>query len=100
MSARRPYLTIQDAELRRFTHPRERLPAVLFGVTNPYFEQALKHFPAIVRVSHGMHRTSSSSLLSTSARHVPFQSTAKPDLERDPALLRALAKAGNIDAKV
>ena len=99
LNARRPYFTIQDAELRRYTHARERLPAVLFGVTNPFFEQALKHFPTVVRVSHAVHRVGLSSA-SPAPRHAPFQSTTKQDLERDPVLLRALTKAATIDAKV
>lgn len=48
----RPFFTIHDPEFKEYTGrgPAENPPAVLLGVTNPFFAKALQHWPHIIRI--------------------------------------------------
>ncbi|KAJ1963793.1 hypothetical protein IWQ62_003109 [Dispira parvispora] len=46
----RPYFTIQDSDFKSYVS-KNRIPSnVLLGVSNPFFDQALAHWPHIIRL--------------------------------------------------
>ncbi|KAJ1658061.1 hypothetical protein IWQ61_002648 [Dispira simplex] len=48
----RPYFTIQDSDFKSYVS-KKRIPSnVLLGVSNPFFDQALAHWPHIVRLNN------------------------------------------------
>lgn len=47
----RPYFTIHDSEFKEYTMDSQVPPAVILGVTNPFFAKTLRHWPHIVRVA-------------------------------------------------
>ena len=47
----RPYFTIHDSEFKEYTMDSQSPPAVILGVTNPFFAKTLRHWPHIVRVA-------------------------------------------------
>lgn len=48
----RPYFTIHDSEFKEFTHEcsNRPIPAVILGVTNPFFVKLLKDWPHMLRL--------------------------------------------------
>ncbi|KAI7898126.1 uncharacterized protein BX663DRAFT_525807 [Cokeromyces recurvatus] len=46
----RPYFTIQDSDFKSFVTKNKPLSSLVIGVTNPYFNTAVQHWPNIVRV--------------------------------------------------
>jgi hypothetical protein len=53
----RPYFTIHCPESRDFFDKRKPAPPCILGVTNPVFEQALAHWPHVLRVGRVLSRT-------------------------------------------
>lgn len=49
----RPYFTIHDSEFKEYTTDAPSPPAVILGVTNPFFAKTLQHWPHIIRISNG-----------------------------------------------
>lgn len=49
----RPYFTIHDSEFKEYTMDAPTPPAVILGVTNPFFAKTLQHWPHIIRISNG-----------------------------------------------
>lgn len=49
----RPYFTIHDSEFKEYTTDAPTPPAVILGVTNPFFAKTLQHWPHIIRISNG-----------------------------------------------
>lgn len=49
----RPYFTIHDSEFKEYTTDSPTPPAVILGVTNPFFAKTLQHWPHIIRISNG-----------------------------------------------
>ncbi|KAF3430434.1 hypothetical protein E2986_01197 [Frieseomelitta varia] len=49
----RPYFTIHDSEFKEYTTDAPAPPAVILGVTNPFFAKTLQHWPHIIRISNG-----------------------------------------------
>lgn len=47
----RPYFTIHDSEFKEYTMDSHSPPAVILGVTNPFFAKTLRHWPHILRVA-------------------------------------------------
>lgn len=47
----RPYFTIHDSEFKEYTTDTQNPPAVILGVTNPFFAKTLQHWPHIVRIT-------------------------------------------------
>ncbi|XP_011501868.1 PREDICTED: protein DENND6A [Ceratosolen solmsi marchali] len=47
----RPYFTIHDSEFKEYTMDGQSPPAVILGVTNPFFAKTLRHWPHIIRVA-------------------------------------------------
>lgn len=52
-SDHRPYFTIHDSEFKEYTTDSPAPPAVILGVTNPFFAKTLQHWPHIIRISNG-----------------------------------------------
>lgn len=50
----RPYFTIHDSEFKEYTTDAPSPPAVILGVTNPFFAKTLQHWPHIIRISNGI----------------------------------------------
>ncbi|KAK2167268.1 hypothetical protein LSH36_30g02036 [Paralvinella palmiformis] len=46
----RPYFTIHDSEFREYTTKTQAPPAVILGVTNPFFAKTLQHWPHVLRI--------------------------------------------------
>ncbi|XP_070559229.1 protein DENND6A-like isoform X2 [Ptychodera flava] len=46
----RPYFTIHDSEFKEYTTKTQAPPAVVLGVTNPFFAKTLQHWPHIIRI--------------------------------------------------
>lgn len=46
----RPYFTIHDSEFKEYTSDVAVPPAVILGVTNPFFAKTLQRWPHIIRV--------------------------------------------------
>lgn len=49
----RPYFTIHDSEFKEYTTDAQTPPAVILGVTNPFFAKTLQRWPHIIRISEG-----------------------------------------------
>lgn len=49
----RPYFTIHDSEFKEYTTDAPSPPAVILGVTNPFFAKTLQHWPHIIRITNG-----------------------------------------------
>ncbi|XP_011307173.1 protein DENND6A [Fopius arisanus] len=47
----RPYFTIHDSEFKEYTMDAPTPPAVILGVTNPFFAKTLQRWPHIIRIS-------------------------------------------------
>lgn len=50
----RPYFTIHDSEFKEYTSDAPSPPAIILGVTNPFFAKTLQHWPHIIRISNGV----------------------------------------------
>lgn len=46
----RPYFTIHDSEFKEYTSDTSTPPAVILGVTNPFFAKTLQRWPHIIRI--------------------------------------------------
>ncbi|XP_008545383.1 protein DENND6A [Microplitis demolitor] len=46
----RPYFTIHDSEFKEYTSDATVPPAVILGVTNPFFAKTLQRWPHIIRI--------------------------------------------------
>uniref|UniRef100_A0A182NHE4 UDENN domain-containing protein n=1 Tax=Anopheles dirus TaxID=7168 RepID=A0A182NHE4_9DIPT len=46
----RPYFTIHDTEFKEFTQNKHGHPAIILGVTNPFFAKTLQHWPHTIRL--------------------------------------------------
>ncbi|KAG0183266.1 Protein dennd6a [Apophysomyces sp. BC1021] len=70
----RPYFTIQDTDFKYF--PASNL---VLGVTNPYFNTAIEHWPHIVRVGRQQLRKPDGTLITAHGNHIHHRK-AKPGL--------------------
>ncbi|SAM08428.1 hypothetical protein [Absidia glauca] len=52
----RPYFTIQDSDFKSFVNKNRPPTNLILGVTNPFFNTAIGHWPHIVRVGRQQHR--------------------------------------------
>jgi hypothetical protein len=55
MSDYRPYFTIHDTEFKDITTKTQAPPAMIIGVTNPFFNKALDHWPHVLRLGEVTH---------------------------------------------
>lgn len=47
----RPYFTIHDKEFKEYMTKTQNPPAIILGVTNPFFGKSLQHWPHIIRLT-------------------------------------------------
>lgn len=47
---RRPFFTIHDPAFREYCKKDQALPRAILGVTNPYFSNALAHWPNLIKL--------------------------------------------------
>eukprot|EP01134_Creolimax_fragrantissima_P000676 CFRG0676T1 len=103
----RPFFTIHDAQFKEWAKSSNRPPRCILGVTNPYFNTALEHWPHVIRLSRARRRPRvaahngimGSPLESISSTKGPHALTAAPGvytdfvptLEKDKSLLRRIA---------
>ncbi|KAI8060285.1 hypothetical protein BC940DRAFT_246675 [Gongronella butleri] len=95
----RPYFTIQDADFKNFVNKSQPPTNLILGVTNPFFNTAIGHWPHIVRVGRQQlsHRTSKPNLGSKANVLYDFvqgvTSKRKGVVQKDKDLLRMLTEA-------
>ncbi|KAI8996795.1 hypothetical protein BDB01DRAFT_768514 [Pilobolus umbonatus] len=61
----RPYFTIQDTDFKSFVTKNKPLSSLILGVTNPFFNTAVQHWPNIVRVGRQQLRKPDGTLIQT-----------------------------------
>ncbi|KAI8384127.1 hypothetical protein BD560DRAFT_346078 [Blakeslea trispora] len=61
----RPYFTIQDSDFKSFVTKNKPLSSLVLGVTNPFFNTAVQHWPNIVRVGRQQPRKPDGTLITT-----------------------------------
>ncbi|ORX62074.1 DUF1630-domain-containing protein [Hesseltinella vesiculosa] len=66
----RPYFTIQDADFKNFVTKNQPSTNLVLGVTNPYFNTAIGHWPHVVRVGRQQLRKPDGTLMMTHASHL------------------------------
>ncbi|KAI8884960.1 DUF1630-domain-containing protein, partial [Backusella circina FSU 941] len=64
----RPYFTIQDADFKSFVTKNKPLSSLVLGVTNPFFNTAVEHWPNIVRVGRQQLRKPDGTLITSNMR--------------------------------
>lgn len=53
----RPYFTIHDSEFQEFASKTRAPPRLVLGVTNPYFNKALQHWPNVILLEQDPDKT-------------------------------------------
>ncbi|KAF7726420.1 Protein dennd6a [Apophysomyces ossiformis] len=75
----RPYFTIQDTDFKYFVTKNKPACNLILGVTNPYFNTAVEHWPHIVRVGRQQLRKPDGTLITAHGNHV-YPRKSKPAL--------------------
>ncbi|KAG2195921.1 hypothetical protein INT47_002694 [Mucor saturninus] len=65
----RPYFTIQDSDFKCFVTKNKPLSSLVLGVTNPFFNTAVGHWPNIVRVGRQQLRKPDGTLIHSHTHH-------------------------------
>ncbi|XP_014208921.1 protein DENND6A [Copidosoma floridanum] len=95
----RPYFTIHDSEFKEYTVDSQSPPAVILGVTNPFFAKTLRHWPHIVRVAENgsvgdspKYKSKRSEGLKVVDSKPGLYTQYKPFLQKDKGILKKLLK--------
>ncbi|KAI9316897.1 hypothetical protein BX666DRAFT_2027704 [Dichotomocladium elegans] len=72
----RPYFTIQDSDFKSFVTKKKPPSNLVLGVTNPFFNTAVEHWPHIVRVGRQQLRRPDGTLMNDHGKHVAHKSKA------------------------
>ncbi|XP_022695543.1 protein DENND6A-like isoform X2 [Varroa jacobsoni] len=100
----RPFFTIHDSEFKEYTARENCLPAVILGVTNPFFTKTFQHWPHIIKVGEdyssmdccakygGATKTKRASNLKTLDTQTGVFTQYRPLLRKDKGLLKGLWK--------
>lgn len=94
----RPYFTIHDSEFKEYTTDAPTPPAVILGVTNPFFAKTLQHWPHIIRTSNGSNNENQKYKIKKSENLKVLDSKPgvytqyKPFLQKDKTILKKLFK--------
>ncbi|KAJ8676232.1 hypothetical protein QAD02_012018 [Eretmocerus hayati] len=95
----RPYFTIHDSEFKEYTMDSQSPPAVILGVTNPFFAKTLRHWPHIVRVAENgsvgdspKYKSKRSEGLKILDSKPGLYTQYKTFLQKDKAILKKLLK--------
>jgi len=100
MADYRPFYTIHDADFKELTSSNSSaIPAIILGVTNPFFNKALQHWPNLVRLAEAT-PSKSPAKAKTKAAQSKFKSESKPGvftackplLERDKDIVKKINK--------
>ncbi|CAK9804273.1 Protein DENND6A [Anthophora quadrimaculata] len=92
----RPYFTIHDTEFKEYTTDAPSPPAVILGVTNPFFAKTLQHWPHIIRISNGTNNENQRYKIKKSENLKVLDSKPgvytqyKPFLQKDKTILKKL----------
>ncbi|XP_011266178.1 protein DENND6A isoform X3 [Camponotus floridanus] len=92
----RPYFTIHDSEFKEYTTDSPTPPAVILGVTNPFFAKTLQHWPHIIRISNGnssedqKYKIKRSENLKVLDSKPGVYTQYKPFLQKDKTILKKL----------
>ncbi|XP_012277612.1 protein DENND6A [Orussus abietinus] len=94
----RPYFTIHDTEFKEYTTDAPTPPAVILGVTNPFFAKTLQHWPHIIRITEGMnsenhkYKIKRSGNLKVLDTKPGVYTQYKPFLQKDKTILKKLLR--------
>lgn len=94
----RPYFTIHDSEFKEYTTDTQNPPAVILGVTNPFFAKTLQHWPHIVRITdteyseNFKHRIKKTENLKILDSKPGVYTEYKPFLQKDKAIIKKLLR--------
>ncbi|KAK3103615.1 hypothetical protein FSP39_020536 [Pinctada imbricata] len=95
----RPYFTIHDSEFKEYTTRTQAPPAVILGVTNPFFAKTLQHWPHIIRIGEmsthapkGFNKLKKASSLKTLDSKPGVYTRYKAFLNKDKVILKRLVK--------
>ncbi|KAG2227478.1 hypothetical protein INT45_007504 [Circinella minor] len=66
----RPYFTIQDTDFKSFVTKSKPPTNLILGVTNPFFNTAIEHWPHVVRVGRQQLRKPDGTLIPAHSNHV------------------------------
>ncbi|KAI8137898.1 hypothetical protein BJV82DRAFT_328797 [Fennellomyces sp. T-0311] len=66
----RPYFTIQDTDFKSFVTKSKPPSSLVLGVTNPFFNTAIEHWPHVVRVGRQQLRKPDGTLIPAHGNHV------------------------------
>ncbi|XP_015599764.1 protein DENND6A isoform X2 [Cephus cinctus] len=94
----RPYFTIHDSEFKEYTTDAPAPPAVILGVTNPFFAKTLQHWPHIIKITDGIstgnqkYRIKKSENLKVLDSKPGVYTQYKPFLQKDKAILKKLLR--------
>ena len=100
MADYRPFYTIHDADFKELTSSNSSaIPAIILGVTNPFFNKALQHWPNLVRLAEAT-PSKSPAKAKTKAAQSKFKSESKPGvftackplLDRDKDIVKKINK--------
>jgi hypothetical protein len=100
MADYRPFYTIHDADFKELTSSNSSaIPAIILGVTNPFFNKALQHWPNLVRLPEPL-PSKSPAKVKTKSGQSKFKSESKPGvftaykplLERDKEIVKKIQK--------
>ncbi|XP_050073568.1 chaperone protein DnaK [Anopheles maculipalpis] len=99
----RPYFTIHDTEFKEFTQNKNGHPAIILGVTNPFFAKTLQHWPHTIRLQDSAEAQIQRQRTSTpsSGASVTTHTTSTAGLSSDgSATLSRLSKIKQITHKL
>lgn len=101
MADYRPFYTIHDADFKELTSSNSSaIPAIILGVTNPFFNKALQHWPNLVRLADPLPTAKSPAKTKTKTVQSKFKSETKPGvftlckpmLDRDKEIVKKITK--------
>lgn len=101
MADYRPFYTIHDADFKELTSSNSSaIPSIILGVTNPFFNKALQHWPNLVRLSETHPSKSPAKAKTSSHSGSKFKSESKPGvftackplLDRDKEIVKKITK--------
>uniref|UniRef100_A0A0K0EH32 UDENN domain-containing protein n=1 Tax=Strongyloides stercoralis TaxID=6248 RepID=A0A0K0EH32_STRER len=97
----RPYFTIHDPDFSLFTNSSQ-IPCIILGVTNPYFNKTMQHFPHLLRLGDinvenkiESKKKKINIKLKTHDTKLGFFSSSKFFLNDDNSLIKKLTKTGS-----
>ncbi|ORY93744.1 hypothetical protein BCR43DRAFT_516764 [Syncephalastrum racemosum] len=94
----RPYFTIQDADFKSFVTKNKPPTNLIIGVTNPFFNTAVEHWPHIIRVGRQQPRKPDGTLITVHGNPIPSRKS-KPGLGTKSNVLFEFIQARGVTSK-